>query len=80
MEGTIETMTGYHVPVAMHGEMNLADLGTVAYDFEAGTIETKDPTDAAVLAVLAQNGLVELAAPKPKGKAAKSEPITDAKE
>lgn len=73
-------MTGYHVPVAMRGEINLAGFGAVAYDFDAGTIEPKDEAQAAVLAALHQNGLIELASAKPKAKAAKSEPTSDDKE
>lgn len=70
-------MTGYNVPVAMRGEITLADLGQITYDFDAGVIDPKDETEAAVLAALAQNGLIELAASKPKGKAAKSEATSE---
>lgn len=72
-------MTGYHVPVAMRGEVNLQDLGSVAYEFDAGVVAPKDATEAAVLEALAVNGLVSLAeAAKPaKPKPAKTEPETD---
>lgn len=73
-------MTGYYIPVAMHGEINLAGFGAVAYDLEAGDHKPKDDKQAAVLAALHQNGLIELASAKPKAKAAKSEPTSDDKE
>lgn len=74
-------MTGYNVPIAMRGETNFPDLGTVAFEFEAGPATPKDDAEAAVLAALAVNGLVEIVTEKPaKGKAAKPETTSEDKE
>lgn len=73
----METMTAYHVPVAMRGHANLEGLGEVPFDLDAGDLTPKDETEAALCAHLHQNGLIELASAKPKGKPAKAEPTPE---
>lgn len=76
------TMTGYNVPAAVRGEVNLPDHGTVAFEWAAGHREPKDEVEAAVLEWAAATGLVEPVAAKPavKAKAAKPEPASEDKE
>lgn len=73
----MEPMTGYKITSAMHGEISIEGHGTVAYEFDAGTVTPKDDTEAAVLEVLAANGVVEIADKPAKPKPAKPEPVTD---
>lgn len=74
-------MTGYYVPNALHGEVNSPELGSVAFEYESGSIDAKDAAEEALLASLVESGLVELSNPsKPKNKATKSETPSEDKE
>lgn len=73
-------MTGYKIATAVRGEVTFSDLGGVPFEFEAGVATPKDELEAAVLAHLAAEGLVEVVVEKPKAKPAKSEPVTEEQE
>lgn len=70
-------MTAYSVPTAMTGETGIEGFGTVPFSFDAGVVEPADDREAAVLAQLAQNGLVEPATAKKAAKPGKTDPTPE---
>lgn len=54
----MSTMSNYSLTSAVSGEINIAGIGTVAYDFPAGNV-TADEKTAPVLAYLASVGIAK---------------------